>query len=176
MCTFGELTPIKSWTNSESCPALFSSTLAVICNSIKSQSDTFHFLLILGQNNIKIMFVSCSDRCWRCSKRMCLCVHGSRSFKEEWQKRSWQLLCSFVYICFVSFWILKLGYVPVWYLQMNDITALVMDSKRIFLLYIMNLSLFFIYSRLKYASIFVCFSGTNEHAYLLGIYMKYSFL
>lgn len=52
-------------------PALFCLPLTFICNSIKSQSDTFHFLFTSGQNCIKILLVSSIERC--CGLSMCLC-------------------------------------------------------------------------------------------------------
>lgn len=56
-------------------PGLFLSALTAICNSIKSQSGIFYFLFISGQNYIKILLVSCSERCWRwwCTQRMFVC-------------------------------------------------------------------------------------------------------
>lgn len=100
-CAYSRWTLLmESWTSSERGPGPFLSTLTVICNSVKSQSDIFHFLFTSGQNRIKILLVSCRERCWRvgvCSEGVC--VYVCNSCKEEQQARWHQLLCSALFSC-----------------------------------------------------------------------------
>lgn len=81
---------IKSWTISGGRLSLFLSSLTFICNSIKSQSDIFHFLFTSGQNHIQILLVSCRERCCRWG---CACVWNSCN--EEQQARWNQIVLTF---------------------------------------------------------------------------------
>lgn len=54
--------------------------LTFICNSIKSQSDTFHFLFTSGQNHIKILLVSSTEGCCRLA---CACVEKLQKWRQE---------------------------------------------------------------------------------------------
>lgn len=58
----------------------FLSPLTFICNSIKSQSDTFHFLFTSGQNRIKILLVSSIEGCCGLA---CACVEKLQKWRRE---------------------------------------------------------------------------------------------